>query len=84
MRPPSGGGGEATLGGGGALPQLCFVGQEFIDALGASAYQVSGHKTVSLQGVTSELPVSVAQTRQQKLSSEPGGTSWSLSPYFVM
>lgn len=29
-----------------------------MDALGASAYQVSGHKTVSLQGVLSDLPVS--------------------------
>lgn len=64
MRPPRGGGADA-------LPQLCFVGQESIDALGASAYQVSGHKTVSLQGVTLELTLSVAQTRQQKLSSEP-------------
>lgn len=61
---------EATLRGRSrSLPQLCFVGQESIDALGVSAYQVSGHKTVSLQGVTSELTLSVAQTRQQKLSS---------------
>lgn len=41
---------------------------------GLLSHQVSGHKTGSLQGVISELPVSVAQTRQQKRSSEPGGT----------
>lgn len=52
-----------------------------MDALGASASQVSGHITVSLQGVILELLVSVAQTRWQKLSSEPGGTTWSLFPH---
>lgn len=55
-----------------------------MDALGASAYQVSGHKIVSRQGILSELPVSVAQTRQQKLNSEPGGTSGAFSLTCVM